>query len=295
MNHAFLIQAHNQPQLIKLIVDILNSPNHYFFIHIDKKSYKLLNSNEIKALSKMNNVKIYSFMKVNGGSSNQFLVSLHLLKKAMESNLQCEYYHLISGADLPLKNRNDFDLFFFNKDKSYIGLVSKDEALQHKQRLLIYYFRDIMNYRGNLTCKCICKILEKTQFLLLKLGIKIRSELKFELYKGSQWWSLNKKIVKYIISFCDENPSYIKRFKYTDCCDEIFFHSIIMNSKYKDQIENNNLRYIDWKPKYQNAPVPCTLTADDWVSIEKSNALFCRKIDWNVSQELIEIIKTKLL
>lgn len=295
MNHAFLIQAHNQPQLIKLIVDILNKKNHYFFIHIDKKSYKLLDSYEIKILSKMNNVKIYSFMKVNWGSCNQFLVSLQLLKKVMESNIQCEYYHLISGADIPLKNGNDFDLFFLNKDKSYIGLVNKDEAQNHKQRLLIYYLRDIMNYRGNFAGKCICKILEKFQFILLRHGIKIRSKLNFELYKGSQWWSLNKKIVQYILSYCEENPSYIKRFKYTDCCDEIFFHSIIMNSKYRDQIENNNLRYIDWRPKYHNAPVPRTLTADDWVSIAQSNALFCRKIDWNVSQDLIQIIKTKLL
>lgn len=38
MNHAFLIMAYNEPMLLARIVDRLKAPNHYMFIHIDKKS-----------------------------------------------------------------------------------------------------------------------------------------------------------------------------------------------------------------------------------------------------------------
>ena len=52
MNHAFLIQAHNQPQLLKLIVDLLDSSNHFFYIHIDLKSKKeMYQSEEITLLA----------------------------------------------------------------------------------------------------------------------------------------------------------------------------------------------------------------------------------------------------
>lgn len=36
-NHAFLILAHNQPELLSRIVSVLMAPNHYFFIHVDAK------------------------------------------------------------------------------------------------------------------------------------------------------------------------------------------------------------------------------------------------------------------
>ena len=38
MNHAFLIETHDSPELLQRIVDRLNAPNHYFFIHLDGKS-----------------------------------------------------------------------------------------------------------------------------------------------------------------------------------------------------------------------------------------------------------------
>lgn len=36
-NHAFLILAHNQPELLSRIVSVLMAQNHYFFIHVDAK------------------------------------------------------------------------------------------------------------------------------------------------------------------------------------------------------------------------------------------------------------------
>ena len=38
LNHAFLIETHDSPELLQRIVDRLNTPNHFFFIHLDGKS-----------------------------------------------------------------------------------------------------------------------------------------------------------------------------------------------------------------------------------------------------------------
>ena len=37
-NHAFLIVAHDYPEQLAEIVHLLDAPNHFFFIHIDKKN-----------------------------------------------------------------------------------------------------------------------------------------------------------------------------------------------------------------------------------------------------------------
>lgn len=38
MNHLFIIQAHNKPEILARITKRLEAPNHFFYIHIDKKS-----------------------------------------------------------------------------------------------------------------------------------------------------------------------------------------------------------------------------------------------------------------
>lgn len=38
MNHAFLIMAYNNPDLLSRTTRLLEAENHYFFVHIDKKA-----------------------------------------------------------------------------------------------------------------------------------------------------------------------------------------------------------------------------------------------------------------
>lgn len=220
---------------------------------------------------------------------------MELLKKALSQTSSCNYFHLISGVDIPIRKKEEFDSFFTNDNISYLGLVSPQNAQSSKGRFAIYYLRNILNYRGNKFSKKLNDLWENIQFHILNLGIKIRPELNYTIYKESNWWSLNRDVASYIIDFCQENSDYLKRFRYTNCCDEVFFHVIIMNSKYKNKIIDNNLRYVDWNPRYDNESLPRTLTEEDWEHIKNSNALFCRKIDSHLSKGLIECIKKELL
>ena len=59
-----------------------------------------------------------------------------------------------------------------------------------------------------------------------------------------------------------------------------------MNSHLRPRIVQDNLRYIDWSGEVR----PKVLTADDFVKINESNAVFCRKVDSRISSELIDKI-----
>ena len=74
--------------------------------------------------------------------------------------------------------------------------------------------------------------------------------------------------------------------KYSRATDEIWIQSILANSPLKNQIVNDDLRYIDWTsgPDY-----PKTLDSSDFENISKSdNAIFARKFNLNRNPEIKE-------
>jgi hypothetical protein len=62
---------------------------------------------------------------------------------------------------------------------------------------------------------------------------------------------------------------------------------MLMNSPYKNEIINNNLRYIDFSSKKAN---PKVLTVDDFPKFTGSGKLFARKFDQNVDNAVLDMI-----
>ena len=88
----------------------------------------------------------------------------------------------------------------------------------------------------------------------------------------------------------ENNKWYEDAFKKSLCGDEVFFQTIIMNSKFKNRIYRLNevddnhmaLRYIDWKtgPEY-----PRLLDENDFEKIKEdknSDCIFARKFNENL-------------
>ena len=67
------------------------------------------------------------------------------------------------------------------------------------------------------------------------------------------------------------------------CGEEVFFQTIFLNSPFKNQVVNDNLRYTDWSV---HCP-PKVLTDEDYDKVINSHKLFCRKIDSLVSKNLL--------
>ncbi|WP_397361844.1 hypothetical protein [Paenibacillus sp.] len=49
------------------------------------------------------------------------------------------------------------------------------------------------------------------------------------------------------MDFTTTSPEYVRFFKNTLCGDEIFFHTIILNSAFKNNVRNEIKRYTDWE------------------------------------------------
>jgi hypothetical protein len=247
------------------------------YIHIDKRSSLQIKNNE--------NVFIFKKYKTYWGSFNQIIATLFLLMQAYLKNYS--RYLLISGQDLPLKSNKRIIEFFKNNNSEYIrgdkmpvaGLGSNGGFER-----MTKYWPNYFHHRSN----CIAyKYLFKLQHSIFKIIsiIKIRP-IDYEFYKGTNWINLTHKCVEKIFVYLGQNKSYIKRFKWTNCADEIFYHTIIKQLDNLD-IVNESLRYVNWDdgPEY-----PRIFRKDDYSTIINSNKLFARKFDSMIDNEIVEMI-----
>jgi hypothetical protein len=100
------------------------------------------------------------------------------------------------------------------------------------------------SYRGNRNkLLIIIYIFERCVFEIIS-RIKPRP-LDYEFYKGTQWINITYKCVNKIFEYLKKYPVYIPRLKWTNCSDEIFFHTM---TEHRDGLEiiNESLRYINW-------------------------------------------------
>lgn len=137
--HAYLIIAHNNALQLKLLLELLDHPRTDIYIHIDEKSM-----NDFSFVAKdinYSNVYFIPRIPVFWGGYSIVKTEILLLEYAMK-NGEYAYYHLLSGADLPLL-RQDKILSFFDvhagADFISIGNVVSIDDAWFRDRVCLYY------------------------------------------------------------------------------------------------------------------------------------------------------------
>ncbi|MEJ8764174.1 beta-1,6-N-acetylglucosaminyltransferase [Phocaeicola sp. HCN-40430] len=149
MNHAFIFQVHNYPKLLHRIVSLLIAPNHYCFIHVDKK----VDINQFKEYIKNDHIIFLNDSEriiVNHGGFSQIQCTINLLKKVKDFPIKFDYVHSLSGQDFPLVNPLSFDNFFeTHKGNSYMIFDTQEEHLlwskprgKYEERYRKFHFPD---------------------------------------------------------------------------------------------------------------------------------------------------------
>jgi len=289
MQQGILITSYKNINHLNDIILSLDNGEYLFFIHIDKKSN--LNIEDIRMLEKKSCVKFVSRQyKIGWGGINHLKAILLLLENAFQNYPELEYFHLITGQDFPVKTAEEISTVMEkNKGKEYMEynkLPYSSWPEGGMDRLSRYNLYDLFDGKS----ACGEKIIKRFSKFQKKIGFKRRFKSGFPaLYGGSTYWSLSRKCAEYIFDYMDRNPDYLPRFKYSFCAEEIFFQTIILNSPLKDNVVNNNLRYIVWEVR--NGNFPANLDETDYAEIKKSGTLFARKFEFPVSANLLKMIK----
>lgn len=290
MKHIYLIMAHDQPKILNLMVRILKQDERNdILVHIDKKvkgeKYVELESAVIPYGAKICPIR----KNVYWGDFSQIEAEMALFEVAIEGGY--DYYHLLSGSDLPLKPVKVID-DFFEDHPNLIFLRCLPDISVHQQRIVFctnyYHFMRMRSipFLGKLWTKChfdkiIC-LFEKC------IGVNRIGKDDFKMYKGDQWGSLPHGAVEYLLR---KKEFIYQRFRNTCCCDEIYKQTVLMNtfrtSFYKPEKINQNasLRLIDWERGY-----PYIWRINDLNQLLTSNCLFARKFSWMVDEKIINAI-----
>ena len=286
MKHAYLIMAHNNPRILRVLLEMIDDERNDIFLHVDSKS-DLLERNtfatkhaQLHVLEKRKNV--------NWGGVTQIYAELLLFETALK-NGPYSYYHLISGVDLPIKSQDYIHRFFDeHQGKEFIryqkGIDNNSKMI--KERVGRYWVMEKYFRTGNVLMKAIREVMNTI------IGVVPR-KLDMDFRKGTNWVSLTEKAVKYMI----ENKEKIySRYKHTRATDEVYKHTLIYENP---ELYNNVydlsesweacMREIDWKRGN-----PYVWTIKDKEILKNSPCLFARKFS-EKDMEIVEWVRTKYI
>lgn len=287
--YAILIHQFTNP-LAFTVQNLLKSINSIVIVHIDSKT-NFENVKEIK--NKLGNHENLYYIddkdriNVRWGHFSQIEAILTLMEYA--SKFEYQYFNLISGDDIPLSSNSSREIFLEESYKNGIQYIACEVNENYQNRIKIKYPRSFFKKKKTLRNK----IFNEISLPFLKIFSRQSTEHLPKLYFGAQWFTITDEAVKYIMTYCENNPSFLNAFKKSLCGDEIFFQTILANSSFKKNIYllNNNcdlsqkaMRYIDW---HSGPDYPKTLNANDFDKMLQSNMLFARKLNKDINFEAL--------
>lgn len=268
MRHACLILAHNEFGLLQRLVSCLDDERNDLFVHVDRKVAVLPELHACKAglfvLKDRVDVRWGDYSVVEGE---------YALFEAAVAKGPYQYYHLLSGADLPLKSQDYIHSFCDrNAGKEFIGYTLTGitpEVVRKVQRWHLF--------PGDFKNRSLVKRVLRTAFVRFQevFGVKRNTEVDFK--KGSQWVSVTGQMAKL---FLDNREWAGKVFRNTFCPDEMVMQTLCWNSSLKENLFNTTddgagcMRAIGWRDGQLH-----DWCEKDFEELRDSPALFARKFN----------------
>src|SRR4051794_13104383 len=276
---AVIVQAHQKPEQLRMLLSTLRDPEVRVYLHLDARA----------DLGEMpDDVVVLPRRRSRWGAAELVHVSLDGLRQALADG--CDYFTLISGQCFPLRPIREIAEFYAGAP-SHVEHWPTHESVHrfHGRDRTDFYSYNVrgrrepaiprgehtshLNWRG--------KVLNS---LLLARGLARRKRVfpaYAEPYTGSAWWNLDTQAAEYVVRFVDQHPDFLAWYEHAWIPDEFFYQSILAGTGYGGEIVNGDLRFIEMTDTYH----PRTLTMAHLPQIRPSEALFARKFDIDRDRE----------
>ena len=284
MKHAYLILAHNEPELLSLLVERLDDVRNDIYIHFDRKLSVLP---DIKTL----HAGLYILkdrVDVRWADVSMLEAEYKLFHAVVDSGSQYSHHHLISGVDLPLKNQDYIHSFFAqHQGKEFVGLHQRPMN-SHADRALHYWHPFTRSFRGS---GCVFAIKRILRYLVVQtqvlLGIRRNTTIPF--HKGGQWVSITRELIDYLL---EQEERAFTIFSRTFGADEYFVPTLIWDTPFMERLfdatdeSRGAMRYIGWRADGQLID----FTLQDLPALQQTEYLFARKFNSRDKVFLQEIL-----
>lgn len=314
--------AHHQPEHLLRMVNALDSRGASFYVHVDKK----VDAAPFHALigSRKNVLLLHDRVSTNWMGFSLVKATLRLLREAVSRGF--DYCVLLSGSDYPIKSNDYLFSFFSRAEKEYLTFWRLEDRPSWRHKVEYFYFVDAIPIRPWSTNSdpVFWRRYFWGRFFKYQPLMPKRTFLEGMVpYGGPDWWSLSYDCASYILRFLNDNPQFVRFYKYTNSPGEMFFQTIVLNSTWATRVENYenyekwsaerdrrqvhadtemlpeeafNYRYVDWSGNITGCrETPAILDDRDWLALKNSNCHFARKFDQQHSAALLDRIDYEIL
>ena len=287
MRHAWMILAHNNFPILEKLLRFLDSENADFYIHIDAKVTDF-DPDRFSAVPRYSRVVFVERHSISWGDFSMVEAELSLLRAAVPGGY--DYYHLLSGVDVPVKSRRYIEDFFAARaGTNFINYRRPEISKQDLWRVRFYYpFQ-----RFNIRTIWLRRLLRNASIgVQLLAGVdrtrKLSPEVVFQ--KGTQWFDITRALAEHVLS----REGWIREtFRATYCPDELAVQTLAAGPSFRgtlppdafDGNHRNCCRYLDW-----TRGNPYVFTEDDFDELIHTDpsCLFVRKFDYRTHPGIVD-------
>ena len=272
MRIACIIMAHKEPRQIERLIKKFNHLPFDFYLHIDKK----IHQDPFEFLAQLPNVYFAKKRVRVRWASYSFLMAVQqTIFQVLESRIPYDFISIMSGQDYPISPVSEiYHSLENNIGKNFICFEDDGEWWNHAMSRINKYHFTNFGFKGRY----------RIQFLLNALLPSRKFPLAYKLYGGprAMCMTLSAECAAYVADFMYSNKKLRRFIRFTWGPDEFVIPTLVMNSKFKQTVVNDNFYYIDWSKGGSN---PKTLTVEDYEKMKHSGKLLARKFD--ISQDLV--------
>lgn len=289
MKIAYIILVHKNPKQVARLINRLNTENVIFSIHVDLNANQDEFEKEI-FLENINHDNIHFLktrFKPRWGGFNTIKAAVCLIESVLKFNPSEIVY--ISGQDYPIMNNENIEQYLL-KNRGNVLIEYEPASLELKipNSTNRYYFADYFNYnpKGSfnskevpLLARILSKILPKRSFI---------KDIK--PYIGRQWFILPLDVAKFIVAEYKSNKKLRNFYKYTIHPAEMYFQTLLLNSKFANRVINLRTIFADY-----NAPNPIVWRAEHIQTLKEQSMPFARKFDQTIDSKILDLIDDEIL
>ncbi len=299
---AFLVMAHNEPQLCARLIERLRSPISSIFLHVDRAANVSVFRRELGARG-IHDVQWVPRVRAKWGTFGQIRASLSLLRHALRADSDAGMFVLVSGADYPL--RTPFAMRAFFDQHRGVSFLSCHELPWDKwsgngglDRLTRWHFSGrwpIFEFQyppEALPRLTWLRLAYRASRRVIPQSRKLPAGVSF--HGGSSWWNITREAAECVCDEVERNERLVGAFRYTRCGDEIFYQTVIMNARPRLSVKSDDLRCVFWDGRRGSA-YPAWISTEDFAEIRSSGNFFVRKVHPQESRALLDRIDRVLL
>ncbi len=276
MKQVFLIAAHKDPAQLNALVERLRDEDFLIYVHLDAKG--AIEPADVHPAAQL----VARRVAVHWGCFSQVEATLNSLEQIVAEVPEFDKVLFLSAQDFPLLSNAAL--------KSALAALQRHELLDTApigrgpgQWAAAYRYQYFYRQDAGRALRLACSLANRA---MRACGLRRRMPGGLQPHGGSSWWALSRDCVRDVLARVRREPGLLRFFRSVSCADELFFQTLVMNSRFRERVLPENFRYVQWPQR--GARNPKILDEHDFERIAASKAHFCRKIDSRASAALLQ-------